>query len=373
EFSTDSTYLQPSSSDSDDSYVRTRKKYRNEWFVGLGNKECILDENANNWMVDDINISLILMNYRQSCIQKAEDDKMTNTSEVLSLNHIFLFEEDSKVGIRRVLDGNLIKKIFDEINAAFVQQLSDDDVLKCNKMVRTAAGTYKSCKTLLWEWQNKLNINGEQDFILEFFESMSSDTLAASKSRKKKFDPVLKGHKPDFVVSVSVGDKKENLLVTEVKPPKCRNIGLFDDKVKLGNELKDAIDLMINDQIISKDIIICGLLVDGKYFQGFICQIAINTTTLFTLSHLLRLPIHHDFGVFQRTIELLTQFKVIVNQTSEICIQSLRGLQDTRCTKHDGSTVLSEIVKNNESSSKSPPHERMTRSSYHSPIKIPLF
>ncbi|CAJ0835246.1 1689_t:CDS:2 [Entrophospora sp. SA101] len=112
------------------------------------------------------------MNYRQSCIQKAEDDKMTNTSEVLSLNHIFLFEEDSKVGIRRVLDGNLIKKIFDEINAAFVQQLSDDDVLKCNKMVRTAAGTYKSCKTLLWEWQNKLNINGEQDFILEFFESM---------------------------------------------------------------------------------------------------------------------------------------------------------------------------------------------------------
>ncbi|CAJ0835272.1 1698_t:CDS:2 [Entrophospora sp. SA101] len=82
---------------------------------------------------------------------------------------------------------------------------------------------------------------------------------------------------------------------------------------------------------------------------------------------------HHDFGVFQRTIELLTQFKVIVNQTSEICIQSLRGLQDTRCTKHDGSTVLSEIVKNNESSSKSPPHERMTRSSYHSPIKIPLF
>nr|CAG8577754.1 5318_t:CDS:2 [Entrophospora candida] len=80
----------------------------------------------------------------------------------------------------------------------------------------------------------------------------SSDTLAASKSRKKKFDPVLKGCKPDFVVSVSV-----------VKPPKCRNIGLSDDKVKLGNELKDAIDLMINDQIISKDVIICGLLVDG--------------------------------------------------------------------------------------------------------------
>ena len=85
-----------------------------------------------------------------------------------------MFEEDSKVGIRGVLDGNLIKKIFDEINAAFVfvQQLSDEDVLKCNKMSRTAAGTYKSCKTLLREWQNKLNINGEQDFILEFFESM---------------------------------------------------------------------------------------------------------------------------------------------------------------------------------------------------------
>ncbi|CAJ0907449.1 1045_t:CDS:2, partial [Entrophospora sp. SA101] len=361
-------------SDSDDSYVRTRKKYRNEWFVGLGNKECILDENANNWMVDDINISLILMNYRQSCIQKAEDDKMTNTSEVLSLNHIFLFEEDSKVGIRRVLDGNLIKKIFDEINAAFVQQLSDDDVLKCNKMVRTAAGTYKSCKTLLWEWQNKLNINGEQDFILEFFESMSSDTLAASKSRKKKFDPVLKGHKPDFVVSVSVGDKKENLLVTEVKPPKCRNIGLFDDKVKLGNELKDAIDLMINDQIISKDIIICGLLVDGYQCNLYTMDLKYSGIYRMILLGVFYLPrSHHDFGVFQRTIELLTQFKVIVNQTSEICIQSLRGLQDTRCTKHDGSTVLSEIVKNNESSSKSPPHERMTRSSYHSPIKIPLF
>jgi hypothetical protein len=82
-------------------------------------------------------------------------------------------------------------------------------------------------------------------------------------NRKRKFDPSLLGRKADFTV-LSSTKKKEALLVSEVKPPKHHNNNLLNDLTKLGNEMKDALDQMIDDNILSKDVIICGLLVEGK-------------------------------------------------------------------------------------------------------------
>ena len=38
------------------------------------------------------------------------------------------------------------------------------------------------------------------------------------------------------------------------------------DLVKLGNEMKDILDKCIDDGVKNSDLIICGLLVEGKLF-----------------------------------------------------------------------------------------------------------
>jgi hypothetical protein len=85
----------------------------------------------------------------------------------------------------------------------------------------------------------------------------------ASITRKRKFDPSLCGRKVDFTVNLSA-QKKEALLVAEVKPPKHRNNNYVqNDLTKLGNEMKDALDQMIDDNILRKEVV-CGLLVKGN-------------------------------------------------------------------------------------------------------------
>lgn len=95
----------------------------------------------------------------------------------------------------------------------------------------------------------------------------ANDGLDASYHRKRKFDPSLQGRKPDFAVFTSNQYKKAHLLVVEVKSAKhhaTKSKELYDDLVKLGNEMKDVIDKIIDDGV-DKDVVVCGLLVEGKY------------------------------------------------------------------------------------------------------------
>jgi len=74
----------------------------------------------------------------------------------------------------------------------------------------------------------------------------------------------LQGKKTDFVVNTNTSSK-QHLLIVEIKPPKhAANDSKREDLVKLGNEMKDSIDKMINDGIDSDDLAICGLLIEGK-------------------------------------------------------------------------------------------------------------
>ena len=77
----------------------------------------------------------------------------------------------------------------------------------------------------------------------------ANETLDSSARRKKKFDPSLKGRKPDFEVHVSMNQRKENLLVLEIKSTDHAwpNKDILNDLVKLANELKDCIDKIIDD------------------------------------------------------------------------------------------------------------------------------
>lgn len=59
--------------------------------------------------------------------------------EFSSLNHIFLLEEDSEIGIREIFDGELWATMFNSIKTEFVSsQLSDHDVLRCHAMCKAS-------------------------------------------------------------------------------------------------------------------------------------------------------------------------------------------------------------------------------------------
>lgn len=49
----------------------------------------IKGEIRNKWVLNEINISDIFFQFRQSTITKASDGSIEGTSEILALNHIF--------------------------------------------------------------------------------------------------------------------------------------------------------------------------------------------------------------------------------------------------------------------------------------------
>ncbi|RUS30554.1 hypothetical protein BC938DRAFT_479249 [Jimgerdemannia flammicorona] len=169
EESSDTSYS-PSSSHSADSTDSIEKSYeRIEWLVGLGSEESVLSEVSKHWVVDDVSVSEMLMEYRQDCIEKARAANLENSAEILALNHVFLFEDDKESNLREMFDGELWVAVVDDIEKQFVSyRLSDDDILRCHAMSEAASHTFEDCKLLLRKWQQQAG----DDTLTEFFENV---------------------------------------------------------------------------------------------------------------------------------------------------------------------------------------------------------
>ncbi|RUS20333.1 hypothetical protein BC937DRAFT_95471 [Endogone sp. FLAS-F59071] len=412
--------FRPQSSDSEESTVEVNKDnrdYRMEWFVGPGVEESKLRKDAPQWIVGAANVSLLLLEYRQSSVQKARSDTMESAAEVLAISHIFLMEEDASYGVRERFDGELWTSIFKEIKAEYIPvKLSDDDILRCFQMAQTASSNFRDCKALIKKWhrlrddttedvvlevfdgillQISLNtkmVDSNEDtfihkilapFVMPFFadtelvECVANDELDASYHRKRKFDPSLQGRKPDFAVFTSNQYKKAHLLVVEVKSAKyhaTKSKELYDDLVKLGNEMKDVMDKIIDDGV-DKDVVVCGLLVEG--FRCDLFAMDLRYDAIYRMVRLGRFYLprdRYDFGVVPTAIQVLLQAKVrvemfhclwclmwylilafwqtIVTRSAQLCVESFR------------------IPFNRDTT---PPNRgEMTRESFHTPIKIPI-
>src|SRR5438128_11326705 len=100
----------------------------------------------------------------------------------------------------------------------------------------------------------------------------ANDTLDASKHRKRKLDPSLQGRKPDFVLYTPLPQNKAYLLIVEIRPPKRKRLEIWNNLVKIGNEMKDAIDEIVSSSA-SMNVIVCGLLVKGNNKLKLVLQI----------------------------------------------------------------------------------------------------
>ncbi|RHZ59533.1 hypothetical protein Glove_363g46 [Diversispora epigaea] len=404
ESNSDKSY-HPSSDEADDaSYIESKKGKANhsyDWFTGPGIKKSELSEGAKKWVIGTLDVSNLLLEYRDMSIQKASDNKIDEVAEILSLNHIFLFEQNVSSGISLMIEPESLKEIFNNIKNEFTPyQMPDDDILRCYKMAKTASEDFEKCKPLLRKWQKELD-DDQEDLILEIFESIinnfnpevyrqglkedtfvhevfepviktffrninfkcewSTDVLEASAHRKHKFDPSLQGRKADFSVYMPIRGNKFYLLVSEIKSADFmlsnkNKIPLEDgDFVKLGNEMKDILDKCIDNGVGNKNMTICGLLVEGFQCRLFAMDLKYEAIYRMILLGKFYFPRDNsDLGVLPTSIERLMQIKTIMTCSTEICRKDIQNLSKRK-------TIQRNVILHNE----------MTRPSFHTPIKVP--
>ncbi|CAG8797019.1 8001_t:CDS:10, partial [Gigaspora margarita] len=371
--------------DDDNGMSSGRKKtdFRREWFIGLGIKETVLNHTSNQWIVDAINVSYVLLEYRKLSIEKASENVMNDEAEILI------------TGIRVMFNKSLWESMFKDIGNKFTSyELSDRDIIKCHTMSKQIANNVKGRKSLLRQWQREIE-DDQEDVVLEVFESMqvfglsfikylspeesnatikedtffhkyiaplldvffaesnlfsctwSTNVLDTSAYRKYNFDPILKGKKPDFGIYSSYKGKIMHLLVVEVKPPCKKN---SDDLIKLGNEMKDIIDKCIDDEINIKNIVICGLLIEGFQCNVFAMDLEYEATYRLIFFGRFYFPrSSYDLSVLSRAIENLMRVKDIVVNSAELFHQ-----------------VVSE------GGNHFPDQSKMKRESFHTSMRIPL-
>lgn len=172
-----------------------------------------------------------------------------------------------------------------------------------------------------------------------------------SQAEVRSFSP---GTKAGLAVFTSNRHKQAYLLALEVKPPNYHSNNLWSsDTVKLGNELKDIIDKVIDDGV-GEDIVVCGLLVEGFRCDLFVMDLKYNAVYRMIRLGRCYLPRdRHDFAILYPTIELLLQAKSIVIRSARLCVTSFRNTLKLSGTQTP------------------PPKNKMTRPSFHTPLKIP--
>ncbi|RUP45547.1 hypothetical protein BC936DRAFT_148032 [Jimgerdemannia flammicorona] len=270
--------------------------------------------------------------------------------------------------------------VVDDIEKQIVPyRLSDDDILQCHAVSETASHTSEDCKPLLRKWQQ-----AGENTLTEFFESVGAcvETFFRFKQAARmqlvnryigcigtsetKIRSFALGQKPDFSVFTSAKNKKEFLFVTEVESPKHRGPeglfnGLFNDKAKLGNLMKDSLDKVIDDGVENKDVVVCGLLKQGLRCSLYAIDLRYDGVyRMITLGRFFLPRDNHDFWI-------------IVTHTCEICVKSLRTSK-FKAEVVSNEQVRVDIERREEGkSSRTPPRKLMVRNSYHTPIKVQSF
>ncbi|RUS29057.1 hypothetical protein BC938DRAFT_481112 [Jimgerdemannia flammicorona] len=140
--SIDSTYAPPSSVNSlssDDSPL-AKKSFYIDYFVGPGELVWELKQDSVRWIVGEVDISVICMEFRSAAIQKCELVGFdVSADEELALSYIFLFQEENPEGLREQFDDELWSGLFAEIRTQYPYLTIPDGVFEiCERVARVA-------------------------------------------------------------------------------------------------------------------------------------------------------------------------------------------------------------------------------------------
>ncbi|CAJ0626414.1 4199_t:CDS:10, partial [Entrophospora sp. SA101] len=237
----DHEYLPSSSEASDDTFTKIKKN--------VYTFDCL-------WVIDDYDISKLLMEYRACAIKNSTSENI-DISEILSINHIFLLEQNDNAGIQMFFDSDKWKKMFVQIVSELpAYEISIDGLECCHVVGRVASSNVNECESLIRKLRKKYG--NSEDIILDVLYSVTKILENKTRSRKEdtfvhdNIEPMLNNFFQNgklYRCEWSTTVLEESAHLMEVKPVKPNTNPLFSDLRKLGNEMKDIIDKCIEDGI----------------------------------------------------------------------------------------------------------------------------
>lgn len=333
-----------------------RRKYKYNYLTDDMDLSC---EVRDPWIIDGLDITNLLMKYRQISIAGAKAGKNISDNRVLSLSYIFFVSRDQHRSCTHRFLRAEHKAIADMMNfkqhwmsLPFETRLwcakLDQQILACPSTVPT-----KALRRTVREFAEEADNQADEEFsgtdhlsmmasllteLVDKFVSWMADCCLESTFINQHMMPFLQqvfnkdeqlcgrlgeSHlgdnrelMADYTVSHQAPDGRcFDLLAVEIKPPgKSSNCQVQSDFIKMGKEMKCMLDCLINAGVDAP--VTCGLLVEGFKCTTYSMQLKADGVYLMVehgQSHLLQTPlcIPNVPGI----VEHLLQLKSLLSST----------------------------------------------------------
>ncbi|CAG8707372.1 13656_t:CDS:10, partial [Funneliformis mosseae] len=105
---------------SEEYIIVENRSYSMDYLTGPGVPEWHLNEDSIRWIVNDIDITEICREYRAIVVKKCESMEVTlSATEELIISHVFVFQEQSPLGLCEYFDDELWAELFAEFRGTF--------------------------------------------------------------------------------------------------------------------------------------------------------------------------------------------------------------------------------------------------------------
>ncbi|KAG2219319.1 hypothetical protein INT45_003141 [Circinella minor] len=257
-------------SSSTESTTKRRKKITAALTEGV--EKVVLEPSTEKWFVGNVPVTERLLEFRELCIKKGKKGMLETYQEELSINGIFLIDGLDCVYPSSKLEYDLDEEtwslMIEECAARYPTEELNEETSKILRNFEKAGQTnFTLCSKIADGLESEMikeslrNMYAVYPIILPF-------TKETDKTIRKGTDGQAQGSKDlkfsDLSINFKYGTMPEQgLVITEIKPPAKVKSGSRPDLVKLGNEMKDAIDKIVIDGFDNKDISVLGILIEG--------------------------------------------------------------------------------------------------------------
>ncbi|CAB4461141.1 unnamed protein product [Rhizophagus irregularis] len=355
-----STPSTPDSTISEEYIIVENRRYSMDYLTGPGVPEWHLNEDSIRWVVDGIDITEICHEYRAVVVKKCESmEVILSATEELILSHIFVFQEQSPLGLCEYFDDELWAELFVEFRRLYPYAPIPDKIsnlfLNIVKIPCEEPNQTERQKLARRYLRNFEVITEEEEIIIEMFRELVDNEQSSftrnyivedthtirnitpiilkpffknnkritfegankmsesSAIAKRRFDPERLGTKPDFTVMTTNPQKHVELFIVEIKPNKTNNALVSEDLVSLGKTMKCAIDKSIKDG--ADDLVICGMQVIGFLGRAYAMDLRFEGIYRMILIGEFELPRGStSWGTALQCYQVLNTIRVIVNK-----------------------------------------------------------
>ncbi|KAI1313880.1 hypothetical protein EDD11_002415 [Mortierella claussenii] len=293
------------------------------------------------YVVNGVDVSDILWDYRSEILEKAERMEPLEPVERLAVNNIYLFEQEGPkcslfdaLGAKHwstitksTLRTRVTKEMLSEIGmkAVEISRITPEDA---RTHVDSTAGNKEIRRLLtslfeddfLWD---KVDFNELElmqhlfnPFLKTFFGGMSNCKgqwgrgFKPSRDRRQMDDPTAKSRRPDFFMELILAGLTCYLIVLEAKKP-CQTSPTQTDTEKVANLLRDNIDYLARAAVNVSKIKIFGVVVVGEKATVYTMQLVAKDVYVMKTYAVFYVPrSKDDLAVIGTAMDVLMNMKV---------------------------------------------------------------